>query len=72
MFLLLPLLGLLIRAPWADAPAVLTSAGALQALRLSVVTATIATLLTLVLGIPLAWLAGPAGPARGRRCCEHW
>ena len=34
LFLVLPFVGLLMRAPWADAGAVLTSHGALQALRL--------------------------------------
>ncbi len=56
LFLLLPLLGLLVRAPWADAGSVLTSPGALQALRLSLVTATVSMLLAVLLGVPLAWL----------------
>jgi molybdate transport system permease protein len=34
VFLLLPLLGLLVRAPWRDAATVLSSAEALHALRL--------------------------------------
>jgi molybdate transport system permease protein len=56
LFLLLPLAGMIIRAPWADAADVLTSRSALLALRLSLVTATTAALITLVLGVPLAWL----------------
>jgi molybdate transport system permease protein len=61
LFLLLPLVGLLIRAPWGDAPAVLSSAEALQALRLSLITATISMLVVVVLGVPLAWLLARPG-----------
>ncbi|MEU7924072.1 ABC transporter permease [Micromonospora sp. NPDC049107] len=56
LFLVLPLAGLVIRAPWATLPQRLTAPGALTALRLSVQTATLATLLCLLLGVPLAWL----------------
>ena len=56
LFLLLPLVGLLIRAPWSDAGTVLGTPQARQALTLSLVTATISTVLALVLGVPLAWL----------------
>ncbi|WP_344804219.1 ABC transporter permease [Microlunatus ginsengisoli] len=59
--MVLPLLGLLIRAPWADAWQVITSEGALQALRLSLITATAATGLAIVLGVPLAWLIARPG-----------
>jgi molybdate transport system permease protein len=55
-FLVLPLVGLLARAPWATLPQRLTEPGVLTALRLSLQTATIATLVCLVLGVPLAWL----------------
>jgi molybdate transport system permease protein len=55
-FLVLPLAGLLIRAPWRTLPERLTAPGVLTALRLSLQTATLATLLCLVLGVPLAWL----------------
>ncbi len=61
IFLLLPLAGLLIRAPWSDASAVLTSPGALQALRLSLVTATASMLAVVLLGVPLAWLLARPG-----------
>ena len=61
LLLLLPLLGLLIRAPWGDAAEVLGSAEALQALRLSLVTATIATVIVVLLGVPLAWLLARPG-----------
>jgi molybdate transport system permease protein len=50
------LLGLLQRAPWTALPDLLTQHGAVEALRLSLVTATAATLISLALGIPLAWL----------------
>ncbi|MFL6138481.1 MAG: ABC transporter permease [Frankiaceae bacterium] len=54
-FLLLPLAGLLVRAPWRSLPAQLRSDAALTALRLSLVCATVATAVALVLGVPLAW-----------------
>jgi molybdate transport system permease protein len=52
----LPLAGLLIRAPWSTLPQRLTEPGILAALRLSLLTATSATAVCLVLGVPLAWL----------------
>lgn len=56
LFLVLPLAGLLIRAPWTTLAQRLTEPGVLTALRLSLQTATLATLLCLLLGVPLAWL----------------
>ncbi|MFG2044628.1 ABC transporter permease [Dactylosporangium sp. NPDC048998] len=56
LFLVLPLAGLLIRAPWTTLPQRLTDPGVLTALRLSLQCATLATLLCLALGVPLAWL----------------
>lgn len=65
-FLMLPLVGLLIRTPWAQLPQRLAAPGVLDALRLSMVTATAATLLCLLLGVPLAWLlARTSFPGRG-------
>ena len=55
-FLVLPLVGLLVRAPWSTLPERLTEPGVLTALRLSLVTATIATAVCVVLGVPLAWI----------------
>jgi molybdate transport system permease protein len=55
-FLVLPVAGLLIRAPWTTLPRRLAEPGILTALRLSLQTATAATLVCLVLGVPLAWL----------------
>lgn len=56
LFLLLPVLGLLVRAPWSQLPNRLTQPQVLEALWLSLRTATLATLLCLILGVPLAWL----------------
>jgi molybdate transport system permease protein len=55
-FLVLPLAGLLIRAPWTTLPQRLTEPGVLTALRLSLQTATAATGLCMLFGVPLAWL----------------
>lgn len=60
LFLVLPLAGLVIRAPWGTLPQRLAEPGVLTALRLSLQTATIATLLCLALGVPLAWLLARA------------
>ncbi len=66
VFLLLPLAGLLVRVPWRNLPDLLTEPGVREALRLSLVTATIATALSLAVGVPLAWLlARVAFPGRG-------
>lgn len=58
---MLPLAGLLVRAPWTTLPERLTEPGVLAALRLSLLTATLATGVCLVLGVPLAWLLGRTG-----------
>lgn len=65
-FLMLPLLGLLIRAPWGNIREVLAESAVVGALRLSLVCATSATALSLVFGVPLAWvLARARFPGRG-------
>ena len=56
----LPLLGLVVRAPWADALRELGAPESLDALRLSLVCSLSATALALVLGVPLAWLQARA------------
>ncbi|MEV0351703.1 ABC transporter permease [Nonomuraea sp. NPDC050680] len=56
VFLVLPLAGLLIRAPWPTLLRRLAEPQVLEALRLSLVCATIATAVCLLLGVPLAWL----------------
>jgi molybdate transport system permease protein len=55
-FLVLPLIGLLIRAPWGHLGAALSGTDATQALVLSLWTATTATGISLVIGVPLAWV----------------
>ncbi|GLX95206.1 ABC transporter permease [Herbidospora sp. NBRC 101105] len=55
-FLVLPLAGLLVRAPWSTLPQRLSEPQVLEALRLSLITASVATAVCLVLGVPLAWL----------------
>jgi molybdate transport system permease protein len=64
-FLVLPLAGLLIRAPWSSLGTALTGPGVGTALRLSLVSATLATAVSLVLGVPLAWVLARS-TARGR------
>ncbi len=64
-FLVLPLAGLVLRAPWSQLWPQLSSPAVGQALRLSLVSATLATLVSLVLGVPLAWVLA-RGRARGR------
>ncbi|MFC5818654.1 ABC transporter permease [Nonomuraea harbinensis] len=56
VFLVLPLAGLLIRAPWPTLLERLAEPQVLEALRLSLVSATVATVVCLLLGVPLAWL----------------
>ncbi|MGH3243474.1 MAG: ABC transporter permease [Spirillospora sp.] len=55
-FLVLPLAGLLVRAPWSTLGTRLMEDQVLDALRLSLVTATLATVLCLLFGVPLAWM----------------
>jgi molybdate transport system permease protein len=55
-FLLLPLVGLLVRAPWKAMPRLLREDTVRQALTLSLFAATTATGIALVIGVPLAWL----------------
>ena len=52
----LPLLGLVVRTPWARIGEVLTGEAALTALRLSLIVATTAAAISFVLGFPLAWM----------------
>jgi molybdate transport system permease protein len=56
LFLLVPLLALLVRAPWEGLPAILADSQVLEALRLSLLCASAATAVSLVLGVPLAWV----------------
>jgi molybdate transport system permease protein len=64
-FLVLPLIGLLVRAPWGRLGPVLAGSDATQALVLSLWTASVATAISLVIGVPLAWvLARAAFPGK--------
>ncbi|WP_336629255.1 MULTISPECIES: ABC transporter permease [unclassified Microbacterium] len=54
LLLVLPFVALLTRLDWATVPAAMTSPAALQALGLSLATATVATVICAVLGVPLA------------------
>ncbi len=63
--MVLPLAGLLLRAPWSTIGAELATSEARQALRLSLVCSLGALAVAIVLGVPLAWvLARVAFPGR--------
>ncbi|MEV6950588.1 ABC transporter permease [Streptomyces sp. NPDC051183] len=55
-FLLLPLVGILVRTRWSEIGSHLTSPGVVEALKLSLLVSCWALGLSLVLGVPLAWL----------------
>jgi molybdate transport system permease protein len=55
-FLLLPFAGLLQRTPWRSLPSLLATDVVGDALRLSLITSTLATAVCLLLGLPLAWV----------------
>jgi molybdate transport system permease protein len=65
VFLVLPLIGLVIRAPWSAIGPALAEPEVGQALRLSLLSATLATLASIVLGVPIAWVLARS-QARGR------
>ena len=56
VFFALPLVGLLWKVPWTSAWSLLHKGGSLTALRLSIVCSLWATALSIVFGVPLAWL----------------
>ena len=56
VFFALPLVGLLWRAPWGDAVGVLRTPAVAAALRLSLVCSAWSTALSLLFGVPLAWV----------------
>jgi molybdate transport system permease protein len=66
LLLVVPVAAMVISTDWAHLPAQLTSPVAQQALWLSLTTATAATAICLVLGLPLAWLLARI-EFRGRR-----
>ncbi|MGH3795408.1 MAG: molybdate ABC transporter permease subunit [Pseudonocardiaceae bacterium] len=55
-FLIVPLLGLVLEAPWGNLVTELSHPSVFEALKLSVVCATAATVVCLLLGVPMAWL----------------
>ncbi len=55
-FLVLPLIGLIGAASWSSLPSRLTDPEIIRALWLSIQAATLATVLCVVLGVPLAWM----------------
>jgi molybdate transport system permease protein len=64
-FFIVPLIGLIVRSPWADAVAALTAPETLEALKLSLIASLSATAVALVLGVPMAWIyARVAFPGR--------
>ena len=56
LLLVVPLVGLLVRAPWNGLGGILASAEVLDALWLSLFSATLAMVISLILGVPLAWV----------------
>jgi len=56
VFLIIPLVGLVARAPWGTAFTELRAPETIDALRLSMVASLSATALALVMGVPLAWM----------------
>src|SRR5436309_5562769 len=55
-FFVVPLVGLVVRTPWGDALQSLTSTDTLQALKLSLIASLSSTAVSLLLGVPLAWV----------------
>lgn len=55
LFLCLPLVAVLLRSPWGDLGSIVTRKETVEALLLSLGTASLATFFCLLLGIPLAW-----------------
>jgi molybdate transport system permease protein len=65
-FLVVPLVGMLVQTPWTTLDDQLFSHEVGQALLLSLICASLATMLCLVLGVPLAWLLARSDlPGRG-------
>src|SRR3954449_7011566 len=64
-FVALPVIGLALRAPWGRIGEILTGPGARTALRLSLEVSLLATLCSVVFGVPLAWILA-RGTFRGR------
>ncbi len=71
-FLVLPLVGLMVRAPWSTLPQRLTEPGVLTALRLSLQTATIATLFCVVSRRAPRVAAGAGRTFPAAASCGRW
>ncbi len=56
LFLLVPLAAMLIRAPWAGLTRILANSQVVDALRLSLLCASAATAISMLVGVPLAWV----------------
>ena len=56
VFFLLPIVGLASRVPWSNVGSLISDDGSREALRLSLVTSVMATLIATLFGLPLAWL----------------
>ncbi len=56
LFIIFPLIGMVIRAPWSTMPELLRAPTSVSALTLSVIASLSATVLALLFGFPLAWL----------------
>jgi molybdate transport system permease protein len=56
LFLLLPLVGLLVRAPWTDMRRELSGQDAVLALRLSLETSILSTIVCVILGVPISFV----------------
>ena len=56
LIFVLPVLALLLRAPWGDLAALWRSDVVVDALRVSLVSSVLATVVVVVLGVPLAWV----------------
>ncbi len=66
LFLIIPILALLQRAPWSEMTSLLSDSAAIEALRLSLVCSLGATFIALITGVPLAWVLARTD-FRGRR-----
>ena len=56
LLIVLPVVGLVARAPWTRAGDLLRSGVTLDALRISLVVSTASSALAILLGVPLAWV----------------
>ena len=67
LVVLLPVVALLSRVPWSNLASQLTSESSLNAIRVSLITSVLAALISVVLGVPLAWYL-----ARGPAAITKW